>query len=36
MPVLEEKTVENVLTEAFKGLVPDDLLSIAVRGRQAV
>lgn len=32
-PVDESKTAEAVLTEAFKGLVPDDQLSIAVRGR---
>ncbi|KAB2867535.1 MAG: hypothetical protein F9K46_00105 [Anaerolineae bacterium] len=35
-PVAEEKTVENLLTEAFQGLVPDALLSVAVRGRHAV
>lgn len=35
-PVAEEKTVENLLTEAFQGLVPDALLSVAVRGRQAI
>ncbi|MCQ3933152.1 MAG: hypothetical protein DPW16_22110 [Chloroflexi bacterium] len=35
-PFGEEKTVENLLTEAFKGLVPDALLGVAVRGRHAV
>lgn len=32
--VVESKTTENLLTEAFRGLVPDNLLSVAVRGRQ--
>lgn len=35
-PLAEEKTVENLLTEAFQGLVPDALLAVAVRGRHAV
>lgn len=33
LPIEESKTVETLLSEAFKGLVPDDQLTIAVRGR---
>ncbi len=33
LPIEESKTAETILTEAFKGLVPDAQLSIAVRGR---
>ncbi|GIK63860.1 MAG: hypothetical protein BroJett018_16540 [Chloroflexota bacterium] len=33
LPIEESKTAETILTEAFKGLVPDDQLKIAVRGR---
>lgn len=36
LPVVDEKTPETILTEAFRGLVPDDKLSIAVQGRQFV
>lgn len=33
VPIEETKTAETILSEAFKGLVPDDQLTIAVRGR---
>ncbi|MBZ0315092.1 MAG: hypothetical protein K8L91_01645 [Anaerolineae bacterium] len=33
LPIEESKTAETILTEAFKDLVPDDQLTIAVRGR---
>lgn len=33
LPVDESKTAEAILTEAFQGLVPDDQVKIAVRGR---
>ncbi len=35
IPRSTDKTVESLLTEAFQGLVPDALLGVAVRGRQA-
>ncbi len=35
VPRSQDKTVESLLTEAFQGLVPDALLGVAVRGRQA-
>ena len=35
IPRSTAKTVESLLTEAFQGLVPDALLGVAVRGRQA-
>lgn len=33
LPIEENKTPATILAEAFKGLVPDDQLDIAVRGR---